>query len=139
MTTPSQIRQRLRRLADEIASLIKTAQRRSLLWRGLVYDAKRKCGKPNCRCARGELHVSPVLGDRSGDQLRNFTLKGPDLLLFRRMTEEYREVRRARARLVEINREMLAFFDRLEEVRREEAVRRHGAKLPPRRTKKTSS
>ena len=127
----SKARQRLLRLADEIPAIVHTACERSPLWRGSVHDAKRKCGKPNCRCQRGELHISTILADRSGEKLRNLPVKGKQLLLFTEMTEEYRQVRHARARLVKITREMLDLFDRLEEARRKEAVRRHGAKLPP--------
>jgi hypothetical protein len=131
-------RQRLRQLADEIPVLLDTACGSSPLWRGIVHDARRKCGKPNCRCQRGELHTSTILADRSGSKLRNLPVRGRQHLLFTEMTEEYRKVRRARARLVKITREMLGIFDRLEEVRRQEAVRRHGAKLPPPRPPKPS-
>ena len=47
------------------------------------------------------------------------------------MTEGYRLVRRTRARFVQVTREMLSLMDRLEQMRREEALRRHGGKLPP--------
>jgi len=126
----SPLRQRLRTLADEIPALVRAAQERSPLWRGSVHDARRSCGKPNCRCARGELHVSTQLADRSGEKLRNLALKGKSLRLFAEMTENYRTVRRARARFVRITREILTLMDQLEEIRRQEAVRRHGAKLP---------
>jgi len=125
----SDLRKRLRELAAEIPALVQRAQDSRPLWRGLVHEARRKCGKPGCRCVRGELHVSTVLCDRSGDKQRNFGLTHRDVELFCRMTEAYRRVRRARARLVKIHHEMLALFDRLEELRRNEAVRRHGGKL----------
>ncbi len=131
MTAPSKLRKRLRDLAIEIPSLVQIAQARSPLWCGLVHHARRKCGKPNCRCAEGGLHVSTVLSDRSGDKQRNFTLVGKDLVRFSRLTEDYRLVRKARARFVKITKEMLDLFDRLEEVRRDQAVRRYGGKLPP--------
>jgi hypothetical protein len=127
---PSPHRQKLRLLADEIPHLVSVALARSPLWRGNVHDARRSCGKPNCRCATGELHVSTQLADRSGKKLRNLALKGPLLGLFQRMTEDYRSVRQARARFVRVTREMLSLMDQLEEIRREEAVRRHGGKLP---------
>jgi len=130
---------RLRLLADEIPGLVQCAVERPPLWRGLVHDVKRKCGKPNCRCTRGELHVSTVLADRSGQRLRNLTLAGKPLALFTKMTEEYRQVRQARARLIKITREMLSLFDQLEELRREVAVKRHGGKLPPQREKGQTS
>ena len=131
MPSPSQLRKRLRLLAEEIPALVRVAEQRSPLWRGLVLDAKRKCGKPNCRCARGELHVSTILADRSGKKQRSLALAGKQLVLFTKLTEEYRRVRGVRARFVKITKEMLAIFDALEEARRREAVRRHAGKLPP--------
>ena len=139
MTSPGHLRKRLLFLAQEIPALVQCAAKRPPLWRGLVRDLKRKCGKPNCRCARGELHVSTVLADRSGKRLRNLPLAGKTLALFTRMTEEYRQVRKARARFVKITREMLSLFDQLEELRRDVAVKRHGGKLPPPREKGKTS
>ena len=139
MTSPSQLRKQLRQLADEIPFLVKIAQDRTPLWRGLVHQARRKCGKFNCRCAHGERHVSTVLSDCSGEKQRNFTLTGPDLLLFTERTEEYRQVRQARARFVKVTRQMLDLFDQLEEIRRNAALRRYGGKLPPPRKKGPTS
>lgn len=139
MPDPSRLRQRLKILAEEIPALAQIALDRSPLWRGLVHDAGRKCGKPNCHCVDGTLHVSTVLADRSGEKQRNFSLAGRDLPLFTRLTEDYRKVRKARARLVKITAEMLRLFDQLEEIRRKEAVRRHGGKLPPPRGKGETS
>jgi hypothetical protein len=134
MKDPSRLRQRLRLLAREVPDLVEPALGKSPLWRGLVLAARRKCGRENCHCARGTLHVSTVLADRSGVRQRNLALKGPDLRLFRRLTEDYRQVRKIRARLVQIGREMLALLDELEEQRRREGVRRYGGRLPgPRR------
>jgi len=133
MPNASKLRKQLHLLAEEIPALLPVVQHRSPLWRGLVHDAKRKCGKPNCRCAKGELHVSTVLADRSGEKQRSLALAGKSLVLFTDLTEAYRKVRRARARFVKITKEMLEIFDALEEARRDEAVRRHGGKLPPAR------
>jgi hypothetical protein len=33
----------------------------ALLLRGSLITWKRKCGRPECRCARGELHTTPAL------------------------------------------------------------------------------
>lgn len=139
MPDPSRLRQRLKNLAEEIPSLVQIALLRSPLWRGLVHDARRKCGRPNCRCADGALHVSTVLSDRSGEKQRNFTLAGRDLALFTELTEDYRKLRKARARFVKVTGEMLRLFDQIEEIRRNEAVRRHGGKLPPPRGKGETS
>jgi len=41
--------------------------------RDIVYELKRKCGKPNCRCTRGELHRSPCLSYYVGGDKRKLT------------------------------------------------------------------
>jgi Family of unknown function (DUF6788) len=33
----------------------------ALILRGSLITWKRKCGRPGCRCARGELHTTPAL------------------------------------------------------------------------------
>ena len=132
------LRQRLRQFLDELPAILHPVFLSSPLWRGGVSDSRRKCGKENCRCTRGELHVSPYLADRSGEKQRSFTLEGGDLRLFTTMTEDYRAVRSARAELVKITREMLGILDALEEARRERGLRRHGKRLSN-RGKKSSS
>jgi len=139
MPSRARLRQRLRRLTEEHDRLLEVAYQLPPLWRGLVLDARRKCGKPNCRCARGELHVSPMLSDRSGERQRSLAVKGKDLLLFRKLTEAYRSVRASRARLVKVQREILEVFDALEAVRRQEGERRYASRLPPQSGKRRSS
>lgn len=73
-----------------------------------------------------------MLADRSGERQRNLAVKGPDLLLFREMTEAYRLVRRQRARLVQVQREVLQLFDALEAARRQLAERRYQKRLSAR-------
>jgi uncharacterized protein with von Willebrand factor type A (vWA) domain len=135
MTSPAKLRQRLSRLREEYADLLELAFATSPLWRGRVHDLARRCGKPTCRCVKGDLHVSPVLEDRSGARTRNLTLHGEDLNLFRRLTETYRELRSARARLVRIQREMIEIFDALEAARRALGERRHAGRLSRRERK----
>ncbi len=130
MASRARLRQRLRRLTEEHDRLLEVAYELTPLWRGIVLDARRKCGKPNCRCARGELHVSPILSDRSGTRQRSLAVQGGDLLLFRKLTEAYRKVRASRARLVKVQREILQVFDALEVARRREGERLYGGRLP---------
>jgi len=46
-----------RRQRSRLAQLVSQAP----LLRGNLITMKRKCGKANCRCVRGQLHVSPYL------------------------------------------------------------------------------
>ena len=131
MASRAKLRRQLERLLDEHRRLLEAAFDRTPLWRGLVHEARRRCGKPTCRCARGEFHVSTVFSDRSGERQRNLSLKGKVLERFRTMTEAYRRVRRNRARAVAVQREILEIFDALEVARRQDAVNRYARDLPP--------
>jgi len=130
MATPAKLRRQLDRLLAEHRRLLDTAFDRTPLWRGSVQESRRRCGKPTCRCTRGELHVSTVFSDRSEEKQRNLSLKGKVLERFRTMTEAYRRVRRNRARAVVVQREILEIFDSLEVARRQDAVKRYGRDLP---------
>lgn len=132
MASRASLRKRLRDLQAEHVRLLEVAFERSPLWRGLVHEIRRRCGRSNCRCTRGEPHVSTVLADRSGPGQRNLSLDTETLACFRALTEAYRKVRRHRARIVAVQREILEVFDALERARREEGHRRHASRLPPR-------
>jgi hypothetical protein len=47
------------------------------LLRGSVITLRRKCGKPNCRCADGEPHETPALSFSEGGRTKTVTLR-PD-------------------------------------------------------------
>lgn len=132
MASRASLRRRLNQLLDEHRRLFEVAFDRTPLWRGLVHESRRRCGKPTCRCTRGELHVSTVFSDRSEEKQRNLALKGRVLERFRTMTEAYRRVRRNRARAVAVHREILEIFDSLEAARRQDGVHHHARELPPR-------
>lgn len=39
----------------------RTSTAASLILRGSLITLTRKCGRPSCRCARGDLHTTPAL------------------------------------------------------------------------------
>lgn len=59
-----------RKLRSQIHALI----REQSLMRATLITLKRKCGKPRCRCARGELHASPAVEQRRRGKTRLKTL-----------------------------------------------------------------
>ena len=64
------------------------------LVRGSVVTHRRRCGKPNCRCADGEvLHESTVLSYSEGGRSRLLTLPADQVTVVRAATERYRERR----------------------------------------------
>ncbi len=54
----SKVRQEVRRLDSERKKLIGRVMRPGRMVKGSLYQLGRSCGNPNCKCARGEKHLS---------------------------------------------------------------------------------
>ena len=116
----SRLRQELQHLLEEMERSMEVIFGRAPLVKGNVYEMSRKCGKPSCACARGQLHKSMVLSWSHQGKTR---LKpgAPESLEERRSkSEEYLRFRRARAQVSVICKQMLNVIDRIETLRREE-------------------
>ncbi len=116
----SQLRQSLKRLPDEIRQLIDPCFSDKPVIKGSVYELKRKCGKPGCKCALGELHCRMVVSSSEKGKTRLRVIPHGFLVEIQIKVRRYQEFRRARARLVEVHREMLRVIDEMEAMRREE-------------------
>jgi hypothetical protein len=116
----SRLRQSLLHLAKEVRQLIEPFFSDRPLIKGSVYELKRRCGKPGCKCARGELHARMVVSASESGKTRLQVIPHGFLVEIQEKVRRYQEVRRARARLVEIHREMLKVMDEMEAMRREE-------------------
>ena len=55
------LRQQLWRAYAALAHTLRRLQRSDPMVQGSFYLLRRKCGKPNCRCATGQLHAAYVL------------------------------------------------------------------------------
>ena len=104
----------------QLRQVLKVVFGRSALVKGNVYELARKCGKPNCVCTRGELHRSMVLTWSEEGKSRLLSLPRERVAEVKKKSEEYLRFRRARARVTEICREIVAVMDRIETLRREE-------------------
>lgn len=113
----SSLRSQLTHAQQQLATLLEDCFGRGPLLPGSLYTLRRKCGKPNCRCARGELHESTVLSYRAQGRPRNISLSREHIDTLRPMTEDYRRVRRARAQVVRWQRQLLKFMDALQDAR----------------------
>ena len=116
----SQLRQTLLHLAGEIESLVKPLFSDRPVIKGTVYELKRRCGKPGCKCARGELHTRMVVSASEGGKTRLQVIPHGFLVEVQVKVRRYQELRRVRARLGEIYRKMLKVMDEMEAMRREE-------------------
>ena len=116
----SRLRQGLFHLAGEIRKVIEPFFSDRPGIKGTVYELKRKCGKPGCKCARGELHARMVISASEGGKTRLQVIPHGFLVEVQGKVRRYQELRRARARLGSLYRKMLKVMDQLEGRRREE-------------------
>jgi hypothetical protein len=61
--------------------------------RGTVLVHRRRCGKPNCRCATGEGHPSTVLSYKEAGKTKLLMLPAAEVEPVRMATERFREAR----------------------------------------------
>jgi hypothetical protein len=115
----SRLRGALRDALKELETTLQVAFERSALVKGNVYELARKCGKPSCVCARGQLHRSLVLSWSHQGKTRLMTIPPEKLDRVRAHSEHYLRYRRARARVTEIHQQILQLFDQIEKLRRE--------------------
>ena len=119
----SRLRFTLEDRLSELQRVLRVVFGRSALVKGNVYELARKCGKPNCICTRGQLHRSMVLTWSEKGKSRLLSLPSGRVAEVKKKSEEYLRFRRARARVTEIHRDLLALLDRIEKLRREEPLR----------------
>ncbi len=116
----SQLRHSLRRLSDELRQLINPSFSDKPVIKGSVYELKRKCGKPGCKCAQGELHSRMVVSASEKGKTILRVIPHGFLVEIQAKVRRYQELRRARARLVEVHRKMIQVIDEMEVIRRQE-------------------
>jgi hypothetical protein len=116
----SHLRQSLKRLSDEASKLIEPSFSDKPVVKGSVYELKRKCGKPGCKCAQGELHSRMVLSASEMGKTRLRVIPHGFLVEVKIKVRRYQELRRARSRLVEVHRKMIRVMDEMEVMRREQ-------------------
>jgi len=113
----SSLRSELLKTQQQLPQLLEECLAREPLLPGSLYTLRRKCGKPNCRCNRGELHESTVLSYRGQGRPRNISPLPEQLESLRAMTHNYRRCRQGRVNLVRWQRQLLKLVDALEAAR----------------------
>jgi hypothetical protein len=113
----SRQRQILDQLVEEYQRQVRDVLQHRELVKGSVYLLKTRCGKPSCHCARpqGALHSATVLSWSQSGKTRIRSLAAGDHARIRRLTEDYRRLRHARADLMQLHRRILEAVDRLEQ------------------------
>jgi hypothetical protein len=75
------------------SALARLVTQRGLL-RGNLLERRRVCGKPHCKCTRGELHPNLYLVFSDGGKLRQLFIPKTWESRVRRWVQDYHEVRR---------------------------------------------
>ena len=118
-TDASSARQALRRIAEQLPKRVDAA----LGVRGEVMAASlskthKVCGKPNCKCARGEKHEVYQLSWTENGRRRSTHIRRDELTRVRAAVERYRRLRQSRAELLKLASEAASLMDALVEALR---------------------
>lgn len=120
----STLRSQLLAVLPQVQELFHVFLGREPLLPGSLYTLRRRCGKPTCHCAQGELHASTVLSYRGQGRPQNITPPVEKLSEVRKLTDAYRQFRQARTQLLRLQKQMLTLLDGLEAARVQEGERR---------------
>ena len=122
----SRLRQSLLLLLEEMKGLLEPFFSDQTILKGTVYELKRKCGKPGCKCAQGALHARMVLSASESGKTRLRVIPRGFLVQTHQRVKRYQQLRRARGRVVQIHRQMLKLMDQMEAMRRQEVSKKDG-------------
>ena len=111
------LRQQLWRAYAALAHTLRRLQRSDPMVQGSFYLLRRKCGKPNCRCANGQLHATYVLTRSEQGKDRLYMVPKEQRAQVRKWAAEYRRYQRARAVLARRHVGLLALVDQMAEQR----------------------
>jgi hypothetical protein len=115
----SRLRQSLVHLVNEMKGLVEPFFSDRPVIKGTVYELRRRCGKPGCKCAKGQLHARMVVSASEKGKTRLRVIPRGFLVEVQQKVRRYQDLRRIRVRLVAIHREMLKVLDEMEAMRRE--------------------
>lgn len=107
------LRQRLWRGYRTLGRTLRAMTPDKPLTPGSFYLMRRKCGKPNCRCARGQLHPVWVLTRREAGRPKLYPVPASERSRLRQWAGAWRQSQRARARFVKQSAALLALADEL--------------------------
>ena len=113
----SNLRQQMWRAYAALAHTLRRLQRSDPMVQGSFYLLRRKCGKPNCRCARGQFHPAYVLTRSEEGKDRLYTVPKDQRPQVRQWAAEYRRYQRARAVLTKRQVQLLGLVDQMAQQR----------------------
>ena len=109
----SRLRQQLLRLAERRLELIRALLAMRAFLRGSLGRRSRVCGRPNCRCTRGELHESVFLSVAVEGRTRQVHVPAGDEIRVAQGVERYRRWHQLLRRLGTLDAEEKDLVDAL--------------------------
>jgi len=111
-------RQQVEKLARELSYHISRLLKAKTMTKGTIYIQKKKCGNPNCKCARGDLHTAPLLTMSHNGKTRNVPLTKYSLverMEVEKRVKQYQKFRYNRAEAVRCYKELITAANTLEQ------------------------
>ena len=108
----SDTRQALRQLAQRLPKVLQQAMGvRGEVLAASLSKTHKICGKPNCKCARGDKHVVYQLSWTENGRRRSAHIRVGDLLKLQAAVDRYRQLRQCRADLLKMASEGATLID----------------------------
>ena len=113
-TDASAARQALRRIAEQLPRQLEQAMGvRGEVLAASLSKTRKVCGKPNCKCARGDKHLVYQLSWTENGRRRSTHIRPDELARVRAAVEHYRCLRQCRAELLKLAAEGASLMDAL--------------------------
>ena len=118
-TDASAARHALRRIAEQLPKRVEAAMGvRAEVLAASLSKTHKVCGKPNCKCARGDKHVVYQLSWTENGKRRSTHIRPDELARVRAAVERYKQLRQCRAELLKLSSEAASLMDALVEALR---------------------
>ena len=121
-------RLKIKSIEEKRAILLAELQRIEYMIRWTFVETHRKCGKPNCWCAKQDQgHPSYQISWTEDAKSRSKAVPKEDIPWIKEMTGNYREWRSARAKMRKLENELRVLIDQMEDaiLKKTEKVKKH--------------
>lgn len=121
----SRLRQKIYELNKERRVLLNKVMKPGEMIKGSLYQMARSCGNPNCKCARGEKHVSWYLSCRVGGRTKLFYVGRIPSVRIHEGARRYQNHQKLLAKIRKIDNDISRFLNQIRDmmVRRIDEVR----------------
>ena len=110
----STARQALRRIAEQLPKRVGSALNvRGEVMAASLSKTSKICGKPNCKCARGDKHEVYQLSWTENGKRRSTHIRRDELDRVRSAVERYKRLRQSRAQLLKLASDAASLMDNL--------------------------